>query len=101
MKVIYKYGINPNHNTRTILTVPINSKLLKIGLQNDILYAWFEIEKDEQQTIKRTFYVIYTERDFEKKNMKFIQTVIYNEMHFVVHIYEEVEDFLSTEEMEI
>jgi len=101
MKVIYKYKIDPGHNTKTILTVPINSKLLRIDVQLDRLYAWFEIEKDEQQTIKRTFYVMYTGRGFEKKNMKFIQTVVYNEIHFVVHIYEEVEDFLSTEEMEI
>lgn len=101
MKIIYKYEIQDGYNAKTVLTVPINSKLLKIDVQNNIIFAWFETEKDEQQTIERTFYAVYTGRVFEKKNMRFIQTVIYNKIHFVVHIYEEVEDFLSTEEMEI
>jgi len=101
MKVIYKYRIFTKHNARTVLNIPINSKLLKIDVQDNATYAWFEIEKDEPLIMQRIFYAIHTGKMFEKRNTKFIQTVVYNRIDFVVHIYEEIEDFISNDEMRL
>ena len=59
MKVIYKYEL-----ARTI-TLPINSQVLKVGMQNGGMYIWVLVDENEKQTYYANFEIIGTGHSFE------------------------------------
>jgi hypothetical protein len=59
MKVIYKYEL-----ARTI-TLPINSQILKAGMQNGIMYIWVLVDENQKETSQRNFEIIGTGHSFE------------------------------------
>jgi hypothetical protein len=59
MKVIYKYEL-----ARTV-TLPINSQILKAGMQNGIMCIWALVDVNEKQTYYATFEIIGTGSIFE------------------------------------
>jgi hypothetical protein len=59
MKVIYKYEL-----ARTI-ALPINSQILKAGMQNGIMFIWVLVDENEKQTYYANFEIIGTGHSFE------------------------------------
>ena len=59
MKVVYKYEL-----ARTV-TLPINSQILKAGMQNGIMCIWVLVDIDEKQTYYVNFEIIGTGSIFE------------------------------------
>ena len=86
-KTIWKFRLRDGHQAETILNLPLNSKLLHVDWQNRSLYAWFEIEREQEQKEERKFYSMHTGGDFNDRCLQFIQTVLCTET-YVLHIYE-------------
>jgi len=102
-KRIFKYEINTSlHGDKTDIHLPIDAKLLYINYQHNerAVQAWFEVDENNDYE-KRTFYAMYTGFKFNNDNLRFFQSVVFPNESFVVHIYEEIEDFIKNEEMEI
>jgi hypothetical protein len=59
MKVIYKYEL-----TRTV-TLPINSQILKAGMQNGIMFIWVLVDPNEKETCENNFEILGTGHSFE------------------------------------
>ena len=59
MQVIYKYEL-----TREV-TLPINSQVLKAGMQNGSMYIWVLIDLNEKETYKSKFEILGTGHSFE------------------------------------
>jgi hypothetical protein len=59
MRVIYKYEL-----VRTI-DLPINSQVLKAGMQNGGMYIWVLIDPTEKETYQSNFEIIGTGHNFE------------------------------------
>ena len=59
MRTIYKYEL-----TR-VVTLPINSQVLKAGMQNGSMYIWVLIDPNEKQTYYANFEIIGTGHTFE------------------------------------
>ena len=100
-KRILKYRININrHKDISKLKMPIDSKLLGMGIQEREVFAWFEVDTNKPYKF-RNFYCIYTGNVFDDDNLQFRQTMVFSDQRFVVHIYEEVDGFLSQDDMEL
>ncbi len=59
MRTIYKYGFS-----RTI-ELPIDSQVLKVGMQNGIIQMWVLVDPNQKQTSYRNFEMIGTGHAFE------------------------------------
>ncbi len=86
MKTIYKFQLNL-HNYTNELMLPIDSKVLTVQLQNNIISLWIEINLDEKQTELRRFKIIATGQSFEDTDAIYIATV--QQGILVWHIFEE------------
>jgi hypothetical protein len=82
MRTIYKYGFS-----RTI-ELPIDSQVLKVGMQNGIMYMWVLIDPNQKQTCYRNFEIIGTGHTFEFDYLThtYIDSTI--DGPFVWHIWE-------------
>ena len=99
-KVIWKYQIIDGYNKKTDLRIPVNSKLLHIGIQSKIIMVWFEVDKEEVNNIEtRTFYSFLTGSSFNSNDLEYRKTIIFHDT-YVVHIYEKRrEEFLTNNDM--
>lgn len=59
MRVIYKYEL------ARVVTLPINSQILKAGMQNGNMCIWVLIDPNEKQTYYANFEIIGTGHSFE------------------------------------
>ena len=82
MKVIYKYEL-----ARTI-TLPIDSQILKAGIQSGIMYIWVSVDVNQKQTYYANFEIIGTGHPFEYGELthRFVDTIF--DGPFVWHIWE-------------
>ena len=81
MKVIYKYEL-----ARTI-TLPINSQILKAGIQNGIMYIWVLVDENEKQTYYANFEIIGTGHSFEFNHLTHTYIDSLFDGPFVWHIW--------------
>ncbi len=59
MRTIYKYEL-----ARTV-SLPIDSQVLKVGIQNGIMQMWVLVDPNQKQTSYRNFEIIDTGHNFE------------------------------------
>lgn len=83
MKTIYKYEIY-GFNSQ-IINMPIDSKVLHVGAQNERIFIWVEIE-DSKKCEARVFSAFGTGQELLGEDNVFIGTVLIPP--FVWHIYE-------------
>jgi hypothetical protein len=67
MRVIYKYQLEKT------IQLPIDSQVLKVGMQNGIMQMWVLVDPNEKQTSQRNFEIIGTGHSFE--------------FHYLTHTY--------------
>ena len=85
MKTIYKYSIE-SMGTK-IINLPVGSKLRKLGVQNNELFAWIELDLDENVMEDRYFTYFGTGHSIPNSPaLVFIDTIFANP--FVWHVYE-------------
>jgi hypothetical protein len=82
MRVIYKYEL-----ARTI-QLPIDSQVLKVGIQNGIIQIWVLVDPNQKETSQRNFEIIGTGHSFEFDYLThtYIDSVF--DGPFVWHIWE-------------
>jgi hypothetical protein len=99
--IIWKENISIKHHLdETTITIPQNSKILKIAKQNGDANVWFECSPDNRyMNEEKTYICVYTGMKFESNNLEYIETIVYD-TSFVIHIYEKI-PFLSKEEMQL
>jgi len=59
MKVIYKYELAKK------VTLPIDSQVLKVGMQNGTMQIWVLVDSNEKETYGCSFEIIGTGHNFE------------------------------------
>ncbi len=59
MRVIYKYEL------ARAVQLPIDSQVLKVGIQNGIMQMWVLVDPNQKQTSQRNFEIIGTGHSFE------------------------------------
>jgi hypothetical protein len=82
MRVIYKYEL-----AKTIM-MPINSQVLKAGMQNGIMYIWALVEPNEKQTYECNFEILGTGHSFEFDYLTHTYIDSLFDGPFVWHIWE-------------
>ena len=82
MRVIYKYEL-----TQTI-QLPIDSQVLKVGMQNGIMQMWVLVDPNEKQTSQRNFEIIGTGHSFEFDYLTHTYIDSLFDGPFVWHIWE-------------
>jgi hypothetical protein len=82
MRVIYKYEL-----TQTI-QLPIDSQVLKVGMQNDIMQMWVLVDPNQKETSQRNFEIIGTGHSFEFDYLTHTYIDSLFDGPFVWHIWE-------------
>jgi hypothetical protein len=82
MRVIYKYEL-----ARTI-QLPIDSQVLKVGMQNGIMQMWVLIDPNQKETSQRNFEIIGTGHSFEFDYLTHTYIDSLFDGPFVWHIWE-------------
>jgi hypothetical protein len=82
MKVIYKYEL-----ARTI-QLPIDSQVLKVGMQNGIMQMWVLVDPNQKETSQRNFEIIGTGHSFEFDYLTHTYIDSLFDGPFVWHIWE-------------
>ncbi|MFM2393775.1 MAG: hypothetical protein RLZZ546_1757 [Bacteroidota bacterium] len=82
MKVIYKYEL-----ARTI-QLPIDSQVLKVGMQNGIMQMWVLVDSNQKETSQRNFEIIGTGHSFEFDYLTHTYIDSLFDGPFVWHIWE-------------
>jgi hypothetical protein len=85
MKSIYKYPLEINDNIA--LDLPKGAKVLSIGNQNNIPCLWALVDPAKPKE-KRRFRVLQTGQSVKGDIGTFIGTVLLNNGHFVIHVFE-------------
>jgi hypothetical protein len=97
-KLIYKYHLAPTAAVNNILTDHPISKVLKVGEQDGLLYAWIEHEPSEHVTGHYVYQIVPTGITFQQgtseqnvilanENLSYRDTVIMSD-GLVWHIYD-------------
>jgi len=82
MRVIYKYEL-----TQTI-QLPIDSQVLKVGMQNGIMQMWALVDPNQKETSQRNFEIIGTGHSFEFDYLTHTYIDSLFDGPFVWHIWE-------------
>jgi len=82
MRVIYKYEL-----ARTV-QLPIDSQVLKVGMQNGIIQMWVLVDPNQKQTSYRNFEMIGTGHEFEFDYLTHTYIDSLFDDRFVWHIWE-------------
>lgn len=82
MRTIYKYLVPPISEFQ--LETPKHSQFKHAGLQNDVIFMWFEVDTD-QPVEARTFHIVGTGH-VVPQDAVYVGTV--QQPPFVWHIYE-------------
>jgi len=82
MRVIYKYEL-----TRRI-QLPIDSQVLKVGMQNGIMQMWVLVDPNQKETSQRNFEIIGTGHSFEFNYLTHTYIDSIFDGPFVWHIWE-------------
>ena len=82
MRVIYKYEL-----AKTIM-MPINSQVLKAGMQNGIMYIWVLVDNNELDASERNFEIFGTGHSFEFDYLTHTYIDSLPDGPFVWHIWE-------------
>jgi hypothetical protein len=82
MRVIYKYEL-----TQTI-QLPIDSQVLKVGMQNGIMQMWVLVDPNQKETSQRNFEIIGTGHSFEFDYLTHTYIDSLFDGPFVWHIWE-------------
>jgi hypothetical protein len=82
MRVIYKYEL-----ARTI-QLPIDSQILKVGMQNGIMQMWVLVDPNQKETSQRNFEIIGTGHSFEFDYLTHTYIDALFDGPFVWHIWE-------------
>jgi hypothetical protein len=82
MRVIYKYEL-----ARTI-ELPIDSQVLKVGIQNGIMQMWVLVDPNQKETSQRNFEIIGTGHSFEFDYLTHTYIDSLFDGPFVWHIWE-------------
>jgi hypothetical protein len=82
MRVIYKYEL-----TQTI-QLPIDSRVLKVGMQNGIMQMWVLVDPNQKETSQRNFEIIGTGHSFEFDYLTHTYIDSLFDGPFVWHIWE-------------
>ena len=82
MRTIYKYGFSKT------IELPIDSQVLKVGMQNGIMYMWVLVDPNQNKTCYCNFEMIGTGHPFEFDYLThtYIDTIF--DGPFVWHIWE-------------
>lgn len=85
-RVIYKY---PIYVTGTIVSVPSDSRILKIEVQDNEAYAWIEQDPDPTRLVVNIhFTVVATGIPFDNDNrFNYIDSFLLYDGGFVGHVY--------------
>lgn len=97
MKTIWKFELTEE----TVLRLPRGSKVLSVGVQNDLIYLWAEVDTladlvDRRFAVYGTGMRILVESD---QSLEFVGTVMIHGDRLVFHVYEVVKKVMlgSTE----
>jgi hypothetical protein len=82
MRVIYKYELTQR------IQLPIDSQVLKVGMQNGIMQMWVLVDPNEKQTSQRNFEIIGTGHSFEFDYLTHTYIDSLFDGPFVWHIWE-------------
>lgn len=82
MRAIYKYEL-----ARTI-QLPIDSQVLKVGIQNGIMQIWVLVDPNQKETSQRNFEIIGTGHPFEFDYLTHTYIDSLFDGPFVWHIWE-------------
>jgi len=82
MRVIYKYEL------ARAVQLPIDSQVLKVGIQNGIMQMWVLVDPNEKQTSQRNFEIIGTGHSFEFDYLTHTYIDSLFDGPFVWHIWE-------------
>ena len=100
-RAVWKFQLDTGHNTKTVLQLPLNSKVLHLAFQSRDLMIWVEVDKDEKEKELREFYTMHTGGLFTDDSLKFVQTIVYSDT-YVLHAYEKIkEKFLTDDDMRL
>jgi len=76
---IYKYKIS------TITDLPAGCTILKVGLQEGVLYVWALVDLNEKKSEETEFIVLATGEDWPLGNCTYLDTVFKD--RFVWHVF--------------
>ena len=82
MRVIYKYELSKT------IELPINSQVLKAGIQKGDMYIWVLIDGTETKTSQRNFEILGTGHSFEFDYLTHTYIDSIFDGPFVWHIWE-------------
>ncbi len=82
MRTIYKYGFSRS------VELPIDSQVLKVGMQNGIMYMWVLVDPNQKQASYRNFEIIGTGHSFEFDYLTHTYIDSLFDGPFVWHIWE-------------
>jgi len=68
--------------------MPKHANIIHVGEQRSVLCLWAEVDTEEKEVDRRTFYMMRTGNLWPSVPVKHIGTVIKKEGRFVWHIYE-------------
>jgi len=86
--VVHKYKLKDHGWTQ--LMMPWNAKVLKVGNQCGSLMLWALVHEDSDTHEMRVFRSVMTGESFHPSKEKYIDTVLFNNGGFVVHVFEGV-----------
>lgn len=95
METIWKYTlVDASVKKKPLLTsnkisieLPLDSTPLSVGVQNDKICVWVQVNKLEMQKVPRIFYILGTGNK-APSNAKFLGTVMLFDQTGVFHIFE-------------
>lgn len=89
MKRVYKYELSGTDN---IISLPLNSKILSVGVQHDIVNLWVLVDPNETTVELRKFKVYGTGHDImdDINDLQFIDTVHLFNSTLIFHIFEQI-----------
>ena len=82
MRTIYKYELSKT------IELPINSQVLKAGMQNGGMYLWVLVDPNEKETSQRNFEILGTGHPFEFDYLTHTHIDSIFDGPFVWHIWE-------------
>lgn len=87
MKVVYKYPIT--RSTTFSLSLPLNSKIIHVDVQNDEAYFWALVDPN-LPVVMRSFLLVGTGHQIIPDNVEHRGTFLVSGGIFVFHLFEQI-----------
>jgi len=90
MKVIYKYDLPIKHGTFLFCDLPMNSRILSVGCQDNLrAVMWVLQEKNCSEIERRIILCMFTGAEMDMLDLdKFLGTVSFDNGGFICHYFE-------------